>query len=189
VSKCLGQSTASSASDAYWKVLGLLEGAAGANRIDDIYLTAQECAAVAGINIFEDVVPALAELQALGVKLVIASSLSAAAVDQFLSRGLAPYFSPVSSRHSAGGVKAEPLREALRTANLSAANTLYLADTAEGIAAARLAGVQPILMMNDPDIAMKLTELKPVGGVISLFELPDFVRLVAAQRASIQGPA
>jgi hypothetical protein len=44
-------------------------------------------------------------------------------------------------------------------------------------------GVNAILMMNDPDEAMKLTAHEPAGGIVSLHELPDFVRLVAAENA------
>jgi hypothetical protein len=44
-------------------------------------------------------------------------------------------------------------------------------------------GVNAILMMNDPDEAMRLTSHEPAGGIVSLHELPDFVRLVAAENA------
>ena len=51
----------------------------------------------------------------------------------------------------------------------------------EGIKAARSAGVHPILMMNDPDEAQRLAMHNPAGGVVSLHEMPDFLRLIAAQ--------
>jgi hypothetical protein len=35
--------------------------------------------------------------------------------------------------------------------------------------------------MNDPDEAQRLETHKPAGGVVSLHEIPDFIRLVAAQ--------
>jgi phosphoglycolate phosphatase-like HAD superfamily hydrolase len=60
---------------------------------------------------------------------------------------------------------------------------MFLADTASGLQAAQQAGVNAILMMNDPDEAMKLTAHHPAGGIVSLHELPDFVRLVAAENA------
>jgi hypothetical protein len=41
--------------------------------------------------------------------------------------------------------------------------------------------VHPILMMNDPDEAQRLAMYNPAGGVISLHEMPDFIRLIAAQ--------
>jgi hypothetical protein len=36
-------------------------------------------------------------------------------------------------------------------------------------------------MMNDPDEARRLAMHDPAGGIVSLHELPDFVRLVAAE--------
>ncbi len=51
--------------------------------------------------------------------------------------------------------------------------------------AARAAGVHPILMMNDPDEAMRLTSLNPAGGIVSLHELPDFVRFLLANRQAV----
>jgi hypothetical protein len=51
----------------------------------------------------------------------------------------------------------------------------------EGIKTARSVGVHPILMMNDPDEARRLAMHNPAGGVVSLHEMPDFIRLIAAQ--------
>ncbi len=61
---------------------------------------------------------------------------------------------------------------------------MYLTDTVEGIKVARSAGVHPILMMNDPDEARRLAMHNPAGGVVSLHEIPDFIRLLAAQNKS-----
>jgi hypothetical protein len=58
---------------------------------------------------------------------------------------------------------------------------MFLTDTVEGIKVARSVGVHPILMMNDPDEAQRLAMHNPAGGVISLHEMPDFIRLIAAQ--------
>jgi beta-phosphoglucomutase-like phosphatase (HAD superfamily) len=114
----------------------------------------------------------------------VASSLSAAAVARFLERcSLERSFDEVWSRDSAGGVKRTPLDRALGGGMLTAERVLFLTDTADGLRTAREAGVNPILMMNDPDEAMKLTALRPAGGIVSLHELPDFVRLVAAERS------
>jgi len=41
-------------------------------------------------------------------------------------------------------------------------------------------------MMNDPDEARRLTAHNPAGGIVSLHELPDFIRLVAAENAMIK---
>lgn len=59
--------------------------------------------------------------------------------------------------------------------------TLYITDNAEGLAKARTAGMIPILLMHDPDEAMRLTTNNPAGGIVSLLELPDLVRFVAAK--------
>ena len=58
---------------------------------------------------------------------------------------------------------------------------MFLTDTLDGIKAARSAGVHPILMMNDPDEALRLAMHNPAGGVVSMHEMPDFLRLIAAQ--------
>ena len=102
---------------------------------------------------YPDAAPALAELDALGVKVIPLSTLSAAA-----------------------------LRTAVADASLSADRVICLTDSEQGVLAAREAGVQPVLMMNDPDEAMRLTALNPAGGIVSLHELPDFVRLLLARQ-------
>jgi hypothetical protein len=104
---------------------------------------------------YPDSASAVAELHALGVKLIEVRSTSAAA-----------------------------LREAIAAASLAADRVIYLTDTEAGIRAAKDAGVAPVLMMNDPDEAMRLTALEPAGGIVSLLELPDFVRFVAGQSTS-----
>ena len=100
-------------------------------------------------EMYEDAAPALAELNALGVKLIAVPSLSEA-----------------------------ELTKAVTEAALSADRVICLTDTEQGLRAARAAGVQPVLMMNDPDEAMRLTSLNPAGGIVSLHELPDLVRLI-----------
>ena len=67
---------------------------------------------------------------------------------------------------------------------------MYLTDTAEGLEAAKHVGVNSILMMNDPDHARRLALHRaagPAGGIVSLHELPDFVRVVAAEHARRPG--
>jgi beta-phosphoglucomutase-like phosphatase (HAD superfamily) len=61
------------------------------------------------------------------------------------------------------------------------AETLYITDNAEGLAKAKSAGMIPILLMHDPDEAMRLVANNPAGGIVSLLELPDFIRFVSAQ--------
>ena len=64
--------------------------------------------------------------------------------------------------------------------------TIYVTATKEGIDSARAAGFIPVLLMQDPDESMKLTKLEPAGGIVSLLELPDFIRFVQAQTVVVQ---
>lgn len=66
--------------------------------------------------------------------------------------------------------------------------TMYITDNAEGLAKAKAAGMIPILLMQDPDEAMRLVANSPAGAIVSLLELPDFVRLVAAQATRLPSP-
>lgn len=106
-------------------------------------------------EMYEDAAPALAELASLGVKLIAVTSLSEA-----------------------------ELTKAVTEAELSADRVICLTDTEQGLRAARAVGVQPVLMMNDPDEAMRLTSLNPAGGIVSLHELPDLVRLIVTRSSS-----
>ncbi|HTA47295.1 MAG TPA: HAD hydrolase-like protein [Bryobacteraceae bacterium] len=163
-----------SASRAYWHVLNLMEAS---GRITDEF-EAFEVEAVNGAVVFEDVAPALTELKAMGVQLCLTSSLSRAAVAAFLDRlPERDLFSAVWSRDSARGIKEAPLRAAVASPD----NTVFLTDTAEGLKTAMSAGLNGVLMMNDPDEARRLAMQNPAGGIVSLLELPDFVRLVTAR--------
>jgi FMN phosphatase YigB (HAD superfamily) len=163
-----------SGSRAYWHLLNLLESA-GYNKTTE----SLELQAVDNANIYEDVLPALSELEAMGVKLFIASSLSGSAIARFLER--CPHkFDAIWNRDNAAGLKALPLAHALSTARLPPEHAMFLTDTAEGIKVARSVSVHPILMMNDPDESKRLTAQNPAGGVVSLHELPDFIRFVRA---------
>jgi beta-phosphoglucomutase-like phosphatase (HAD superfamily) len=106
-------------------------------------------------EMYEDAAPALAELRALGVKLIAVASLSEA-----------------------------ELTKAVTEASLTADRVICLTDSEEGVRAAKAAGVQPVLMMNDPDEAMRLTSLNPAGGIVSLHELPDLVRLIVTRSSA-----
>jgi phosphoglycolate phosphatase-like HAD superfamily hydrolase len=143
---------------------------------------ALEAEAVAGASIYEDVLPVLAELRSMGIRLFIASSLSRASITSFVERcSLGEFLSGAWTRDEARGVKSAPLLAALGGASLAPDQAMYLTDTVEGIKTARSAGVHPILMMNDPDEARRLAMHNPAGGVVSLHEIPDFIRLIAAQ--------
>jgi phosphoglycolate phosphatase-like HAD superfamily hydrolase len=117
----------------------------------------------------------------MGIGLYVASSLSQAAVTRFLEQsGLSEFFSGVWNRDNARGIKTAPLAMALEAAFLQPERAMFLTDTAEGLKVAKGVGVNAVLMMNDPDEARRLAMLEPAGGIVSLHELPDFIRLVAA---------
>ncbi len=167
-----------SGSRSYWHMLNLMEAAEASLDVETL-----EAEAVSGATLYDDVRPVLAELRAMGIRLVIATSLSRAATMNFIERcSLAEFFSGVRTRDDAG-VKSAPLRAAVAGACLPPEKTVYLTDTVEGIKAARNAGVHPILMMNDPDEARRLATHNPAGGIVSLHEMPDFIRLIAARNA------
>jgi phosphoglycolate phosphatase-like HAD superfamily hydrolase len=176
----------SSASRSYWRLLNLIDAAK--NTFDaekKNFAEILEVEAVDAASIYEDVVPALTELKFMGIRLFVASSLSRIAVSKFIERNsLGEFLSGVRTRDEAGGVKSAPLQSALAGASLSRENTMFLTDTLEGIKAARCVGVHPILMMNDPDEAQRLALHNPSGGVVSLNEIPDFIRVLAAQNQS-----
>jgi phosphoglycolate phosphatase-like HAD superfamily hydrolase len=175
-----------SASRTYWHLLNLMQTAPKFDAEQKCVAEALEADAVAGANLYEDVRPVLRELQSMGVQLWIATSLSRAAAMCFVERNsLGEFFAGISTRDDAGGVKSAPLLHALSDGSLekphSPESTMFLTDTFEGIKVARAARVHPILMMNDPDEAQRLATHNPAGGVVSLHEIPDFIRLVAAQ--------
>jgi phosphoglycolate phosphatase-like HAD superfamily hydrolase len=191
-SQVFGQSCSSrSGSQAYWNVLNLLETTDANGR----RLNAQERSTVEGYEIqavsrasaYEDVAPALSELNDLGVKLIISSSLSRIAVDHSLKTFFhgAPFFD-VWNRDSAGGVKRVPMVKAITSRSMTAERVMFITDTADGLQTAKEIGVNAILMMNDPDEAMTLTAHNPAGGIVSFAELPDFVRFVAAEHARLR---
>ena len=175
-----------SGSRSYWHLLNLMDSAN--KKLDESerqLIEALEVQAVAATSAYEDVAPALAELKTMGVKLFIASSLSNAAITHFLERNfLNEFFSAVWTRDDAGGVKAVPLAAAVGGASLKPEQVMFLTDTAEGLKVAKTVGVHSILMMNDPDESRRLAMHDPAGGIVSLHELPDFIRFVAAGNAS-----
>jgi len=173
----------SSAGTLYWYVLNLMESArAPIDAEKKSVAETLEVEAVDAATIYEDVVPALAELKSMGMRLFVATSLSRRAAARFIERNsLGGFFSGVCTRDDAGGVKSAPLLSALDGASLPREKTMFLTDTLEGIKTARSVGVHPILMMNDPDEAQRLAMHNPAGGVVSLHEMPDFIRLLAAQ--------
>jgi phosphoglycolate phosphatase-like HAD superfamily hydrolase len=177
-----GKSLAS-ASRIYWRLLNLMDASKTHLDAEKRSLAENlEVEAVEAASLYEDVVPALVELKSMGIGIFVASSLSRRATARFIERNsLGQYFFGVCTRDDAGGVKSAPLNHALGSASLAAERTMFLTDTLEGIRTARSVGVIPILMMNDPDEAQRLAMHNPAGGIISLHEMPDFIRLIAAQ--------
>jgi beta-phosphoglucomutase-like phosphatase (HAD superfamily) len=173
----------SSASRTYWHLLNLIDATATPFDAESKSVAeALEVEAVDSASIYEDVVPALRELESMGIRLFVASSLSRKAASRFIERNsLAEFLSGAWTRDDAGGVKSAPLLNALRGACLAGEKTMFLTDTVEGIKVARSVGVHPILMMNDPDEAQRLAMHNPAGGIVSLHEMPDFLRLIVAQ--------
>lgn len=173
----------SSASRTYWHLLNLIDAAETrfGGEMKNI-AESLEVEAVDAASVYEDVLPALAELKSMGIRLVVATSLSRQAASRFIERNsLGKFLSGVCTRDDAGGVKSAPLLSALKAASLQREKVMYLTDTVEGIKVARSVDVHPILMMNDPDEAQRLAMHNPAGGVVSMHEMPDFIRLIAAQ--------
>jgi len=175
-----------SGSRAYWHLLNLVQSAGTKLEESERKLVETlELEAVAAANVYEDVVPALAELNGMGMKLFIATSLSGAATKCFLDRhSLSEFFSGVWSSENSKGVKAAPLESAIAGATLNPSRVMFLVDTLEGLKIAHTVGVHSVLMMNDPDDARRLAMHNPSGGIVSLHELPDFIRLVAAENST-----
>lgn len=69
------------------------------------------------------------------------------------------------------------------------AETMYVTDNAAGLEKARASGMIPILLMHNPEEAMHLVlNNKPEGAVVSLLELPDFIRLLAIRGGGSTDP-
>jgi phosphoglycolate phosphatase-like HAD superfamily hydrolase len=175
-----------SGSRAYWHLLNLVQSAGTKLEESERKLVETlELEAVAAANVYEDVVPALAELNGMGIKLFMATSLSGAATKCFLDRhSLNEFFSSVWTSDNSRGLKAAPLEAAIAGASLNPSRVMFLVDTLEGLKIANTVGVHSVLMMNDPDDARRLAMHNPSGGIVSLHELPDFIRLVAAENST-----
>ena len=125
-----------------------------------------EVQAVNQIELYEDVLPAFSELQGMGIQLVLASSLSGAAVSRFLERfprariflwrfGIGP---------AAGGVKACLWPKPSGTASLQPDHVIALMDTMEGLEVARALRTNSMLMINDYEQGRRLALYAPAAG-------------------------
>ncbi len=124
-----------SASNSYWQVLNLMEPVYRKMANADMkFIEIVETQAVEAASVYEDVIPALSELKAMNIKLAMASSLSATAVNRFIEKALLKdLFISVSTRDSANGVKTAPLKAALTAAGIEPALAMFLTDTADGL--------------------------------------------------------
>ena len=175
-------------SQAYWHLLGLMEQrtAAAENllRLEQLELQAVEHA-----DLYEDVRWSLEELKSLGVAAVMVSSLSRPAVARFIERhALADLLTGSTTRDDAGGVMAKVVCCAIDHARLDPARIMVLADTAEGLDMTKRLGLNAMLMINEYDEGRALAERNPAGGIVSLAELPDALRVIE-QRAGIHAPS
>jgi phosphoglycolate phosphatase-like HAD superfamily hydrolase len=185
-----GAPSSESGSEVYWQLLDLMEQAGDGLTPSNAAIAEElELQAIDRVHLYEDVAPALAALKAMDITLLIASSLSAPAVNRFLEKfSLAPYFSAVWTRDNAGGVKAAPLLKAIESAGVQPEQVMCLVDTADSIELANRIGVNSMLMFNDYDEGKRLALLGPTGGIVSLHELPDAIRLVTSRSPTPADP-
>jgi beta-phosphoglucomutase-like phosphatase (HAD superfamily) len=177
--------TEATGSQAYWRLLGLMEkGAVSAENL--LRLQALELQAVEHAELYEDVRFCLEELKSLGVAAFLVTSLSRAAMARFIERhGLADLIAGSVTRDEAGGVLAKVLRLAIDQAGLDPAHVMALADTAPALELTKRLGLNAMLMINDYDEGRALAERNPAGGIVSLAELADALRLIE-QRSGIR---
>lgn len=178
-----------SGSEAFWEMLNRLEALGQSLDASQQKLAEElEVRAVDQVEIYEDVTPALSELKGMNIRTFLASSLSGAAVNRFLERfPLREFFSAIWHRENAGGVKTVPLAKAMQAASLQPRHVIALADTKEGLEAARDVGANSILMINDYEQGRRLALYAPSGGIVSLKELPDAIRLIAESAKAQRG--
>ena len=181
---------AATGSQAYWRLLGLIDRAGGAIASPDLArLEELELAAVERADLYEDVAPSLEALRSNGVATYLVSSLSRRAVARFIERfALAELSTGSTAREDAQGIMAVPLRYALDQASLDPRRVVYLVDTAEALEMTKQLGLNALLMINDYDEGRALAERGPVGGLVSLAELPDALQLIE-QRAGLRSAA
>ena len=179
---------AASGSQAYWRLIRHFEKQAVSvqmlSRLEPFELRAVEQA-----ELYEDVAASLAALRALDVSVMLASSLSRAAAMRFVERhALSDLLAGVITRDDAGGIGAPVLRCAIERAALDPKQVMALADTAEALDLIKQQGLNTMLMINDYDEGRALAEHHPSGGIVSLAELPDALRLIE-QRSGLRATA
>jgi FMN phosphatase YigB (HAD superfamily) len=172
-------------SQAYWRLLALMQLRSNTTEA----VVALELQAAERAELYEDVRASLAEAGALGVRVILASSLARAAVTRFIERNsLSDLFAASFTRDEAGGVGVHVLRFAIAQTGLDPKQVMALADTAEALELIKQQGLNAMLMINDYDDGRALAERNPTGGIVSLAELPDALRLIE-QRSGLRETA
>jgi phosphoglycolate phosphatase-like HAD superfamily hydrolase len=176
-----------SGSQAYWRLLCLIEQGGGTVPGANLaLLEGLELAAVERAELYEDVAVALEKLRSTGVSAYLVSSLSRRAIARFMERfSLADLFAGTVSRDEAQGVMARPLHHAIADASLDPQRTIYLVDTSDALDMTKQLGVNALLMINDYDEGRALAERSPAGGIVSLAELADALQLIE-QRSGLR---
>ena len=174
------EAAASSGSQAYWRLMGLLAPRHDTlSKADSARLEQLELQAVEHADLYPDVRACLDELSQLGVAAFLVSSLSRPAIDRFAARfSLSETFAGSVTREEAGGVLGRPLRHAVDLARLDPTRIMTLVDTAEALDVTKSLGLNAVLMINDYDEGRALAERSPAGGIVSLAELADALRLI-----------
>jgi len=181
------EDAAASGSQAYWRLLGLVDERYSAISAKDwARLEKLELRAVEHADLYEDAGPSLEALKALGVAAYLVSSLSRPAVARFVERhSLSDLLAGSITRHEAGGVMARPLRCAIDQASLDPARVMVLVETGSALELTKQLGLNAVLMINDYDEGRALAERSPAGGIVSLAELADALRLIE-QRSGLR---
>jgi putative hydrolase of the HAD superfamily len=120
---------------------------------------------------FPDAVPALRDLRAAGLRLVVASNWDISLHEQLERTGLSPLLDGAVSSAEAGAAKPDPeiLVRALAIAGAEPAHAWHVGDDVEAdVGAARAAGLRPVLI----DRAGSAAAPAGVRRIASLAELP-----------------
>ena len=121
---------------------------------------------------FPDAVPALRELRARGLRLVVASNWDCSLPEWLVRAGLMDLLDGAASSAVAGAAKPDPavFREALRLAGVPPGEAVHVGDSPENdVQGARAAGIRAILVAREGDPPAR------VDSVSSLSELPNVI--------------
>jgi putative hydrolase of the HAD superfamily len=120
---------------------------------------------------YPDVAPALRELRARGLRLVVASNWDCSLPDWLARAGLAGLLDAYASSAVVGAAKPDPavFREALRLGGASPREALHVGDSLEGdVAGARAAGVRAILLRRSGEPPEGVEAIRSLAELSSL---------------------